>query len=228
MPTLTLSDQRRLLVATAGALAGLLLWDVLSLDVKLARLMGGADSFPLRDSLLLTRVLHDGARRLAWVAVTLLTLAVWWPVGPLRRLDVQSRAQIVVTALLAPLTVASLKSFSVTSCPWELSIFGGVARYFPHWSSIADGGSGHCFPAGHASAGFGFIGGYFAFRHAYPYISAAWLQGSLSAGMVLGLAQQFRGAHFMSHTLWTAFICWCVAYVLDCIRQWVPPSSPRT
>lgn len=227
MPTSPLSDQRLLPAATAAALTGLLLWDASSLDLTLARVMGGDEFFPLRDNFLLTRVLHDGARRLAWAAATLLSVAVWWPVGPLRRLDVQTRAQIAVTGLLAPLTVSALKWFSVTSCPWDLSIFGGVARYFSHWSAIADGGSGHCFPAGHASAGFGFIGGYFAFRGAAPNISRAWLHGSLAAGSVLGIAQQVRGAHFMSHTLWTAFICWCVAYALDLARQfWLPTPIP--
>jgi membrane-associated PAP2 superfamily phosphatase len=227
MPTSPLSDQRLLPAATAAALTGLLLWDALSLDLTLARVMGGDEFFPLRDSFLLTRVLHDGARRLAWAAATLLSVAVWWPVGPLRRLDVQTRAQVAVTGLLAPLAVSALKWFSVTSCPWDLSIFGGVARYFSHWSAIADGGSGHCFPAGHASAGFGFIGGYFAFRQVAPNISRAWLHGSLAAGTVLGIAQQVRGAHFMSHTLWTAFICWCVAYALDLGRQlWLPTPLP--
>ena len=35
------------------------------------------------------------------------------------------------------------------------------------------------------------------------------------AGLVFGLAQQIRGAHYMSHTLWTAWLCWTVAAVAD-------------
>jgi membrane-associated PAP2 superfamily phosphatase len=31
------------------------------------------------------------------------------------------------------------------------------------------------------------------------------------AGLAFGLAQQWRGAHFMSHTLWSAAVCWGVA-----------------
>jgi membrane-associated PAP2 superfamily phosphatase len=30
-------------------------------------------------------------------------------------------------------------------------------------------------------------------------------------GMVFGLSQQLRGAHFLSHDLWTAALCWLVA-----------------
>ena len=33
----------------------------------------------------------------------------------------------------------------------------------------------------------------------------------LLMGLVLGLTQTLRGAHYPSHTFWTAFICWAVA-----------------
>ncbi len=40
----------------------------------------------------------------------------------------------------------------------------------------------------------------------------------LLAGLLLGAAQQLRGAHFMSHTLWTGWICWSVAVLLELAR----------
>ena len=40
----------------------------------------------------------------------------------------------------------------------------GIVELFYCKGSGADGGSGRCFPSGHASAGFSFIGGFFAFR----------------------------------------------------------------
>ena len=89
----------------------------------------------------------------------------------------------------------------------------------PHWSAVADGGGGHCFPAGHASAGFAFIGGYFVFRNVAPRTARIWLQASLASGLLLGLAQQLRGAHFMSHTLWTALVAWCIAFAVDTAWQ---------
>ena len=46
-----------------------------------------------------------------------------------------------------------------------------------------------------------------------------WLRGllgaSLLAGFILGGAQQVRGAHFMSHTLWTGWLCWTVGWLCD-------------
>ena len=39
---------------------------------------------------------------------------------------------------------------------------------------------------------------------------------------LLGLAQQMRGAHFMSHTLWTAWLCWTCGMALFYLRQRLP------
>lgn len=216
---------RRLLLLTVAGLLVLLAVDATSLDMALARLVGGPEGFALREHWLLTRVLHDGARWVSWLLACLLTLAVWWPVGPLRRLTQEQRVQLVVTALVAAFAVAATKRFSASSCPWDLSMFGGFARYASHWSGLPDGGSGHCFPAGHASTGFSFIGGYFVFRGTSPRIARTWLLSSIAAGLLLGVAQQLRGAHFMSHTLWTGFICWCIAFGMDLGRAWIPASQ---
>ena len=52
-----------------------------------------------------------------------------------------------------------------------------------------------------------------------------WLVASLLAGLVLGLAQQWRGAHFMSHTLWTGLACWLVAWAADHTRHRVQRAA---
>ena len=65
------------------------------------------------------------------------------------------------------------------------------------------------------SPGFAFVGGFFAFRHTLPHTARRWLIGALAAGLLLGLAQQVRGAHYMSHTLWTAWFCWAAAALVD-------------
>jgi membrane-associated PAP2 superfamily phosphatase len=197
---------------TAAAFAILCAWDATGLDLSMAQWFGGAHGFPLRDHWLLTGVMHEGARFLSWLLVLGLCLGVWWPVGPLTRLDFSRRLQLACTPLAAALVVSLLKGVSATSCPWDLVDFGGVAHHLPHWRLLVrDGGSGHCFPAGHASSGFAFVGGFLAFRRVDRQIALRWLGGSLFAGLLLGFAQQMRGAHFMSHTLWTAWICWAVA-----------------
>jgi membrane-associated PAP2 superfamily phosphatase len=42
-----------------------------------------------------------------------------------------------------------------------------------------------------------------------------WLAAVVIAGLLLGLSQQWRGAHFMSHTLWTAWLCGVTGHVVD-------------
>ena len=92
-----------------------------------------------------------------------------WPRGFFRKLDASERLQMAVSALLSLAVVSITKNLSATSCPWDLAQFGGVARHVSHWAlGVLDGGSGRCFPAGHASAGFAFLGGYFALRHKAP------------------------------------------------------------
>ena len=198
---------------TAGSLLFLLAWDASGLDLVLAHWFGTAQGFALRDHWLFTTVLHEGARRLSWLLVVGLSLAVWWPVGVLRKLDRWQRLQLVVSILLGLALVVAIKRISSTSCPWDLAEFGGLARYVSHWRfGLVDGGGAHCFPAGHASAGFAFVGGYFVLRDRAPRAARIWLAAALAAGLVLGVSQQMRGAHFMSHTLWTAWLCWTVAW----------------
>jgi membrane-associated PAP2 superfamily phosphatase len=199
---------------TLGILGLALAWDASGLDLPFARLAGSGEGFPWRDHWLLADLVHEGGRRLAWAMALALCLGVWWPVGPLTRLRTSERLQLAVSTLLGALAVSTLKLGSHTSCPWELTDFGGLAHYASHWSGRPDGGGGHCFPAGHASSGFSFVAGYFAFRRTDPAFARRWLLAALASGALLGLTQQWRGAHFMSHTLWSAAICWMSAWLV--------------
>ena len=206
------SSYRRLVLWTLAALAACILWDIGGLDLALARWFGTPSGFAYRDHWLFSGVLHRGARRVAWTLQFALVLAVWWPVGVLRKLSRADRVGMLVASMAALLVTSLLKNASSTSCPWELNEFGGVARYVSHWQwGVADGGEGICFPAGHASAAFCFVSGYLALRSTAPRAARLWLAASLAAGAVIGLAQQVRGAHYLSHTLWTAWLCWVVA-----------------
>ncbi|MDB5850705.1 MAG: phosphatidic acid phosphatase [Rhodoferax sp.] len=213
------SSNQRLGVYTFGVALALLAWDLSGLDMTLARWSGGSGGFPLHDHWLLTTWLHDAAKALAWFLVSLLCLGVWFPAGWLHALPLHRRLQFALTALMAGLVITLLKAGSSTSCPWSLADFGGVAQHLSHWTNPLrhDGGSGSCFPAGHAAAGFAFIGGYFAYRPVSPVLARRWLWASVAAGLLLGISQQLRGAHFMSHTLWSGLICWCTAWALDAL-----------
>lgn len=223
---------RQPLAWTLLTLLLLLAWDASGLDLALARLAGTPTGFPWRDNAFLVHVMHEGARSLSWLLLIALVAAIRWPVGVLRRLRGRERAQLAFTVLACVLVVSLVKQASATSCPWDLKAFGGVADPVSHWAwGLRDGGPGGCFPAGHASAGFAYVAGWFVLRRVSPSAARAWLACALAVGLLLGLAQQQRGAHYMSHTLWTAWLCWTTAFAVDAllrlvyVRRDAPPGA---
>jgi len=192
-------------------LLAVLAWDAAGLDLSLAHVSGDATGFPWRDSPLLSGVLHSGARAVGWALLLVCTALAVRPIGLLKALPARERAGWIGGIWLALLAVVLIKGISRTSCPWDLTAFGGAAQYLSHWAwGQNDGGSGHCFPAGHASTGFAFLAGYFWLFERSPHLARRWWWAAVIAGCILGVAQQMRGAHFMSHTLWTAWLCWAV------------------
>lgn len=199
-----------LLFASAFAI----LWDVLAFDLAISDLFGSIDGFALRDRWLWRTVFHDG---FVWLARGVLVLTwLWAGFGPLPSAWPRSRWLLGLTGVtLALLLVALLKNLSPVSCPWDLSRYGGVAQYVPHWLWQADGGRGRCFPGGHVSSAFAWWPLAAALTAAEPaamrrtgwYIAAA----ALGFGLWGGVVQTVRGAHYPSHTFWTAALCLAVA-----------------
>ncbi len=223
-PTLNASRSRRDAVVTLLALALLLAWDASGLDLATARLFGSASGFAWRDSWWASTLLHDGGRIAAWLVLAAVMAAALHraPAGTPSRLR---RWRWVGVMLLCVLLVPALKRVSLTSCPYELAEFGGFARHLSHWRwGAADGGPGHCFPSGHAVSAFAFFGLYFLWRDHDPRRAGLLLASVIGAGLLLGGAQLARGAHYPSHTLWTAWLCWAV-----CVAAYhAPARSGRT
>jgi membrane-associated PAP2 superfamily phosphatase len=210
------SLHRRLGVLTFLLFLAIVLWDASGLDLPLARAFGTAQGFAWRDQPTVVLLLHELPRAMSGVLLLALIAGVFKPWGFLRRMAAPQRRQLVISILAAMAVVSLFKRASFTSCPWDLAEFGGVARYVSHWAlGLRDEGPGHCFPAGHASAAFAYVAGWFALRRGAPGIARVWLPMALGLGLLLGVAQQARGAHYMSHTLWTAWICWAVGLAVD-------------
>ena len=215
-------------VVTLLALAALLAWDASGLDLTVVRWIGNGSGFAFRDAWWASRLLHDGGRWAAWVLLGALVLAAWrTPAGPTRGPTRGERWRWLAVMLASVVAVPALKRFSATSCPWDLAEFGGTARYLSHWHpGLADGGPGHCFPSGHAVAAFAFFGLYFMWRRHDRRRARGWLALVLTAGGVFGTAQLLRGAHYPSHTLWSAWLCWVIHVVADRLPA-VPRLRPR-
>jgi membrane-associated PAP2 superfamily phosphatase len=173
--------------------------------------------FPLRDQAFWAVIMHTGLKYLS-VAVWF-GLLLWWLSlrrQPSRQSLRRAMGFTLIVALLASLTVSSLRALSAHSCPWELSLFGGTADYFRFFDSVPlNPGSGRCAPSGHAASGFVWLTGYIALRGVDRKAARYALVFSLVLGVLTGLTQLARGAHFLSHVLLTAWICFAVAWVCD-------------
>jgi membrane-associated PAP2 superfamily phosphatase len=192
----------------AMLLLATLAWDITGLDLALAHWYGAAQGFALRNDGLLQYWFHDVAQNMARAIFLGCVLMIAWPLGVFRHLTRADRVHLVLATLIATLLVVAAKQLSKTSCPWSLAEFGGIARYVSHWQwGEADGGGGRCFPGGHSSAGFAFVGAAFWLRTVAPRLGVSvWLSAG-AAGLTLGWVQQMRGAHFFSHTLWAWVMC---------------------
>ncbi|MGQ5523837.1 phosphatase PAP2 family protein [Chitinimonas sp. PSY-7] len=168
-----------------------------------------------------------------WVKsfVVLVALIVWIRLGmswmhTRWSLDRRRWLAVGVAMLLAPLAVSILKHTTGKHCPWDMSRYGGVLPYTALLESPPAGAPrGQCFPAGHASTGFALFAFVLFWRGRDQ--RRAWLVWSLAfcMGMVLGWGQQLRGAHFLSHTLWSAWLCWAICLGAFSVIQPAKPVS---
>jgi len=214
----------------AVALFGLLLllgWDASGADLPLSRLFGDVDGFALRNDWLVEHVLHDGIARLLHGVFVLLGVNVLFALPVIGDMPRAQRLGWWLMSLLCALVISLLKHKSQIGCPWNFAEFGGSAHKLAHlsfaaWRGAGDGGPGHCFPAGHVSNAFALIGGTFVLRSVSLRVSRSWLVAVCLLGVLLGLTQLVRGAHFASHSLWTAWICWTLSALLWHSREMVP------
>ncbi|MBN5048948.1 phosphatase PAP2 family protein [Stenotrophomonas sp. 2MCAF14_2] len=179
----------------------------------------------LKDSWLTEQLVHKGGRNLsigAGLAALLATIASEW----VPRLAAWRRPmfRLFVSVALSTIIVSLVKKVSGMDCPWDLTTFGGPNEPFGFFDARPAGyrASG-CFPAGHASAGYSWLALYFLALEAKPRLRFVGLGVGVGLGMIFGISQQLRGAHFLSHDLWTAAICWFVALGLYLI--W--PARPK-
>lgn len=206
------------------ALILLLAWDASGLDLWAMRQAGDAGGFALREAWATRGLIHQGGRQLSYLAMGFIVLVNLWP-RLLPRLGTRERRWWLLTTLACLAVISLIKRFSLTSCPWDLAEFGGAAQYVSHWAwGVRDGGGGHCFPSGHASAAFGYLAGGWALARAYPRAARGWLVGAIVLGAIYGLGQMLRGAHFPSHTMWTGWICWAATLAA---ARWLPGPTPQ-
>ncbi|KIQ96535.1 phosphatase PAP2 family protein [Lysobacter sp. A03] len=184
-------------------------------DFLLADLLYTAqgNAWALRDSWITTTLVHEAGKAVsaaAWLGALIASL--WSLVDP--RLSHWRRplGYLAFATLAGSVAVSLLKAGSGMDCPWDLQRYGGLQPFVGLFESRPHSmGHASCFPAGHASAGYAWVTLYFFFRAVQPRLRWAGLALALAAGALFGISQQLRGAHFLSHDVWTLMICWLVA-----------------
>ncbi len=212
-------------------LAALLVWVYprVNLDVFLINAFydPAALTFPLKNDWFLENIMHLGLKYLM-VAISLTVLGLWvlglktstalMPLFSQRFSWISTYHRqfiwVFVAMLISTTTISVLKHLSNHACPWDLLLYGGTQPYIPLFGQLPAGATpGHCFPGGHASGGFALLAFYFAFRETEPNLAKLGLLAGMIFGFAMGWAQMIRGAHFMSHNLWTAWIVWMILLV---------------
>ncbi|HHW4680161.1 MAG TPA: phosphatase PAP2 family protein, partial [Xylella taiwanensis] len=118
---------------------------------------------------------------------------------------------VVMTLVLSTSLVSLAKRFTGMDCPWDLVRYGGELPFIGLFESRHGLEASGCFPAAHASVGYAWVCLYFAAWVLCPTWRWLGLMIGLVAGLTFGISQQLRGAHFLSHDLWSLTICWLVA-----------------
>ncbi len=172
---------------------------------------GGAWS--LRSGYLTQDVLHAAGRQASknlWFALALMTACSFF-IPPIKSWRMPLLYLLLATGL-STAVVGLLKRFTDMDCPWDLLRYGGEHAYYGLFSPRpAMLGHAKCFPAGHASAGYAWVALYFFCLRVQPRWRWWGLGLALAVGLVFGVAQQLRGAHFLSHDLWSLMACWLTA-----------------
>jgi membrane-associated PAP2 superfamily phosphatase len=173
--------------------------------------------WPYKEHWLVENVLHSGGRYLTYLLAAAAMLS--WLISfrsnsalyPYRR----PLLFLLVSGISGPLIIGLLKSHTHVDCPWSLALFGGDKPYIRLFDYMGNHlKAGHCFPAAHAGSGFTFLSLYFFLLLVKPDYKSYGLYFGLTLGTVYGVAQQMRGAHFLSHDLFSLAVCWFFSFIL--------------
>ena len=168
----------------------------------------GQGQFPLRQNWALAELNHRYVKDLL-ILVYITLLLAWlaslkWQNWHTRRWEFGYFFSMVV---LTTASIGILKSQSAHACPWDMTIptHNGIL-----WDFSA-------------------TAGYFVYRISNRKRAYFLLIAAVILGLTMGWAQMMRGAHFLSHNLWTGWIIWCmnvIGYTLFSHKLPIEKTTP--
>ena len=144
-----------------------------------------------------------------------------WPQALLDRPTARLRLHLIAwSAAGVPLAISLLKQTSNAHCPWDLARYGGNQPYVRLFEALPPGAlPGHCLPAGHASSALWLLSLAVIWLPEQPRKASRAGCVAIAFGMVVGWMQQMRGAHFLTHTLWSVWIACAIVTALALVLQ---------
>lgn len=203
------------------AIVAMLIFHYSRLDIKVASLYYNPTlQWVYRDNFWLENVLHKGG---VWITALILIWIIYQIVIAYFSKDKKNNqiiyySLVLISSLLTILIISLLKNHTTFPCPWYVNFFGG-AQSIPDLMKLFSPSLpvGHCFPAGHSSGGYCFLSFYFIYFLLTGKRDQRKLLPALMLGLIFGITQQMRGAHFLSHDLATLavsiFIPWVTTHI---------------
>ncbi|MBF0272015.1 MAG: phosphatase PAP2 family protein [Magnetococcales bacterium] len=158
-------------------------------------------------------IFYTGAKwAVVLVAIGILVALLWSRKSPSLIPCRRPLMVLLLSLILVPGTISSLKNVTNVHCPWSLTRYGGTLPFVPVLDTQpADFPAvrpGKCYPAGHPSGGFAFMALFFLFSTR----RRQWLGlgFGISLGWIMGIYQMMKGAHFLSHVLVSMLLSWLI------------------
>jgi len=222
---------RQLLVLSAGLVVAALviLWIGRATDIDLMLADAVYDpvtgTFPWRHAWLTDTFSHVILKSLLTVAAAWFVLAAILdalrPRAGRSSLDRLRLRVVGLSAVLVPAVISMLKQASVAHCPWDLARYGGDEPYLRLFDALPLGvPAGHCLPAGHASTALWMVALSVYWLPSLPGKARRVALAAILLGGFVGWMQQLRGAHFLTHTLWSTWIACAVVLAIVAGLQW--------
>ena len=174
-------------------------------------------------------VLHRGMKKAIVyfdIAFALLTIASFFKTrfAPHR----YRMLALLLSLILVPSLIGTLKHYTNTYCPNQVALYGGAMPYTkltqPYPANFTPEKKGKCYPAGHATSGFGFMALFFFFiarRNRWLGLGFG-----LSLGWFMGVFQMMRGEHYLSHTVATMLLGWMMILIVQMIVRRIERRFP--
>lgn len=162
-------------------------------------------------------IFYDGLKRLLIIiaVLLLLLLSVGWKKTWLRPYR-KGLIIVILSSLLIPFAVGSLKALTNMPCPKSISTFGGKYPHTCVWEKYGESEclleKQKCWPAGHASGGFALLSLVFLVHQRRNKILVIVL--SMIVGWSMGSYKMIIGDHFLSHTVITMILAWLIILII--------------